>query len=252
LGEIANSFLGYSVSGAGDVNHDGIDDIIIGAPNAALTAGRTLAGAAYVIYGKQGLLTIDLATLTNLQGFRIKGALAGEAIGESVSNVGDVNKDNIDDVIVGGNGADFAYIIYGGSSGMTDLDLARDLPAEKRGYRIKDVTSNDYIGLSVSNFGDANGDGVNEILVGGYTTSRESTIDFAVAYLIYGCSFGCPSPQVSESSDSKIGIIIGIVAGVAAVSIIGGGAFYVIKIRPKKNKNITECITFKRGGQNDL
>src|SRR5262249_18508101 len=76
-------YTGFSVSSAGDVNGDGIDDIIIGAPN----AGSKYYGAAYVLFGHAGGFgaTVDLAHLNSQQGFLVYGDYAGDGAGVSVS-----------------------------------------------------------------------------------------------------------------------------------------------------------------------
>jgi FG-GAP repeat len=90
---------GSSVSGAGDVNGDGIDDLIIGAPYVAPN-GRVNAGASYVVFGTdQGFpATIDLASDADLI---IEGAAAYDRSGFSVSEAGDIDGDGIDDLIIG-------------------------------------------------------------------------------------------------------------------------------------------------------
>ena len=67
---------GYSVSSAGDVNGDGIADLIVGARMADGSGAGT--GAAYVIYGQQSATNLDLATLTSARGFKIDGATADQ------------------------------------------------------------------------------------------------------------------------------------------------------------------------------
>ena len=96
-----------SVSNLGDINGDGIDDFIIGArfadPNFRLGSG-----AAYVIFGRAAGSTwpdIDLDSSTDFvsgtTGFRIEGAAVADNLGYSVSNLGDINGDGIDDFIIG-------------------------------------------------------------------------------------------------------------------------------------------------------
>ena len=99
-GEAADDYAGYSVSSAGDINGDSIDDLIVGARDN--DAGGTNAGAAYVIYGTSGNRgTLDLASLTDSDGFKIVGESDRDYAGISVSSAGDVNGDGNGDLIVG-------------------------------------------------------------------------------------------------------------------------------------------------------
>src|SRR5215204_920303 len=99
-GEAEGDRSGFSVSGAGDINGDGFDDVIVGAPGADPNGPGS--GAAYVVFGKASgfVANLNLSTLTGTNGFRISGAAAGDASGGSVSAAGDVNGDGYDDVII--------------------------------------------------------------------------------------------------------------------------------------------------------
>lgn len=83
--DAAGDFTGRSVSSAGDVNGDGIDDLIIGAPQGD-NAGDN-AGEAYVIYGLAGTSrgTVALSSLAASDGFIIEGDSTGDQAGFSVS-----------------------------------------------------------------------------------------------------------------------------------------------------------------------
>ncbi|MCH8962350.1 MAG: FG-GAP repeat protein, partial [Bacteroidetes bacterium] len=106
------------VSGAGDVNGDGFDDIIIGAGEANNNTGES-----YVVFGKMTgfAASFDLATLDGSNGFRLDGIDPQDQSGESVSGAGDVNGDGFDDIIIGADraapgGTGFAgesYVVFG-------------------------------------------------------------------------------------------------------------------------------------------
>ena len=106
---------GASVSGAGDVNGDGLDDLIVGSQYTGPY------DASYVVFGKAGTASVDLATLGS-RGFRIHGAAVfDEQSRIAVSGAGDVNGDGLDDLIVGayvadhlgGDDAGSSYVVFG-------------------------------------------------------------------------------------------------------------------------------------------
>src|SRR4029079_15581253 len=86
--------FGFSVSSAGDVNGDGISDIIVGAPNAH-TGGGSAPGYAYLIFGATGAwpADFDLNSLDGSNGFALQGLTNSDSAGYSVASAGDVNGD---------------------------------------------------------------------------------------------------------------------------------------------------------------
>jgi Ca2+-binding RTX toxin-like protein len=185
-----------ALASAGDVNGDGIDDVIVGNRYAA-PFGRYNAGEAYVIYGKVGGIgDINLSTLTAAQGFKLSGAADSESSGISVSGAGDVNGDGIADVVIGAIGLQSggvntggAYVIYGKEGGSADIDLATlptGLAARTQGFRIFGIAEGDVAGVSVSNAGDVNGDGLDDLIIGASGADRPGHPDAGESYLIYG------------------------------------------------------------------
>src|SRR5690606_35135178 len=88
IGTMANARFGHSVSTAGDVNGDGYSDVIIGAP------GHAGQGAVFVYHGSPTGLQLTVA-------WSALGGEAGSGYGTCVALAGDVNSDNISDVLVG-------------------------------------------------------------------------------------------------------------------------------------------------------
>ncbi|EDN72492.1 conserved hypothetical protein [Beggiatoa sp. SS] len=98
---------GMAVSGAGDLNGDGWDDLIIGAPFANLNDQTIWVGESYVVFGKPDTKAIDLNQLAEGKGgFILKGIDANDLAGYAVSGAGDVNGDGLADLIIGARGAD--------------------------------------------------------------------------------------------------------------------------------------------------
>src|SRR5919108_288323 len=120
-GAAAGDFAGSAVAGAGDVDGDGLADVIVGADGVGDDAG-----AAYAVLGREATTTVDLVRLDGA-GFRIAGTEQGDGLGGAVAGAGDVNGDGRPDVIVGADywshpASGSAYVVFGSTS-SADIDL---------------------------------------------------------------------------------------------------------------------------------
>lgn len=153
-GNYPQVWFGYSVASAGDVNHDGYSDVLVGSPN--YTNVEPNEGRAFLYLGSPaGLGTIPAWTGEPNQ--------AGAQYGRSVASAGDVNRDGFSDVIVGApsfangqTGEGRAYLYLGSTNG-----LAKD-PV----WTAESDQMNAGLGCSVSTAGDVNGDGYADVIVG--------------------------------------------------------------------------------------
>lgn len=130
--------LGSAVSGCGDVNNDGFDDVIVGSPgdDSVVSDG----GSARVYSGNGGGLL-----------WTVFGVGAGNQFGSAVCGMGDLNGDMMDEFAVGS--AFGGVRIYNGATGA----VMHTFPS---------TGSNDFYGLAIANAGDVDGDTINDIVIG--------------------------------------------------------------------------------------
>jgi hypothetical protein len=174
----ASDAIGGAVAAAGDVNHDGFDDILIGAP----TAGTAGAGRAYVVYGRANSAKVALKALPTKSSertfFELDG-IAGDGAGNSVAGIGDINGDKLADFAVaasnGNGGLGSVYVVFGGA-------LSGGLPLGGPGATPGAVLTGKSvpIGALISHAGDVNNDGIPDLLVSGLSSPVHNGSVFAV------------------------------------------------------------------------
>lgn len=207
---LANSVSCSFINKAGDVNGDGIDDIIIGA-EAASPFFRTNAGESYVLYGnKMGLSDIDLMSLNNQQGFKIFGGRVDDYTGASVGKAGDINSDGFDDIIIAHKYQQgIGHVIYGRNTTLlTNVDLYQPITSDK-GFTISRNSKPQYSdtrGMNVGYAGDFNNDGIDDLVIGIREYSSFSGGDSSFSgeiYVIYGNKNGLDNIDLDKFNLSQ-------------------------------------------------
>ncbi len=168
-----NSQYGVSVAGAGDINGDGYDDVLVGAN------GGGNYGSAYLYYGSDDGLDPSselelLASDTDL----------GDNYGISVSSAGDIDGDGYADVIIGAKDDKYsgsAYLYYGSERGL-------DLSSEQK-ILASDELSGLNFGSSVSGVGDIDGDGYDDVIIGAEGGDFDGA-NSGAAYVYHGSAAG--------------------------------------------------------------
>jgi len=192
---------GYSVSAAGDINGDGIDDVMVGAQNAEAN-GYNRAGQTYIVFGSTAgfAAEIDASALDGTNGFQIDGIVGGDLAGISVSAAGDVNGDGIDDIVIGAERADVgaetaagqSYVVFGSTAGFpASFDLS-GLDGSN-GFQINGIDEQDRSGLPVSAAGDVNGDGIGDVLIGAPDADPNGRSGAGESYVVFGSTAGFAS-----------------------------------------------------------
>jgi len=205
--------LGASISNLGDINGDGFNDFMVGAPGA--DGNRVFeSGQGYVVYGALGgpPATIDLNALDAEDGFTVTGGLR-DMVGATVSAAGDMNNDGFDDFLIaspdGADGAGEVYLIWGrefqggglsnsATNPSFNIDLNR-LEADNLGVKFIGVDGaggGDRAGASIASGGDLNGDDIDDLVIG----APRASDGVGGVYIIYGQDMSTTAGFTAETS----------------------------------------------------
>jgi hypothetical protein len=215
-----------SVAGAGDVNGDGYDDVIVGASLYDGLGTDSDSGAAFIFLGGPSGIAGGgpSAAATRLDSDRW-----WAAFGAAVSGAGDANGDGYDDVIVGAprrwsspdlNGA--AFVFPGSASGIADAGAGAAATFLHGGSWL-DADSAFGFGASVAGAGDIDGDGYADVIVGAPFTSETGQPGEGAALVFLGSQHGIagggPGAAAARFESNRRNALLGTrVAGVGDVN----------------------------------
>ena len=183
-GDSTNDRVGANAAGVGDLDNDGIDDVLFGTPLVAVNGAN--AGAAYIALGP---LSSGTTAGVSSSDAVIYGGSSGDLAGSSVTAAGDMDADGYMDFYVGatgdntlgGSGSGSVFLVSGSATLASDYDgLDFDTVFAAQIYG---ASADDNIGGSVAGGGDFDGDGRLDLLVGGAAAGDQGE---GRSYILYG------------------------------------------------------------------
>lgn len=210
LGDYAN-YSGYAVAGGGDINGDGLDDILIGS-GGRVSVLTTYPGRAFLVFGRTAADWGGSFKIASQSNVIFNGEKALDQAGVGVSIIGDVNGDGYDDFIISSNGDDSGgdsagkvYLFLGKQNWSSSLSLGSSNASFIGRY------AGQAVGYCISRLGDVNGDHVPDFIIGSYTDVGETYLVFGRSSVNWGKNYSLSNADVifiSENIGDKAGFLV--------------------------------------------
>ncbi len=203
----ADEGFGYAVTGAGDVNGDGYDDVAVGAPGDS--------GSVYVYYGSATGISAAAETKLTASDSR-----SGGYFGITVAGAGDLNSDGYDDLVTASHWDDdngelsgSAYVFFGAATGVSPSSEVKLVPSDSASFQ--------QFGWSVAGAGDLDGDGFDDLAVGARGDGQHK----GAVYVYAGSASGVSSAAVAKlrASDAADNALFG--SSVSAAGDVNGDGY---------------------------
>lgn len=199
-GNMNNTLAGQSISSK-DLDQDGFDDILIGAPNAYNATLSDRSGESYLLFGASDIgssgISILASDLNGILGTILRGEQVSEEAGHSVAIIEDVNGDSINDLLIGApnkqvssDNTGVVYLLFGRSASynwesLIELSILASGDGSQ-GTEIQGTNDLDRTGTYVADAADLDKDGYNDLAIGSPEAENSGNTDNGRGYIIFG------------------------------------------------------------------